>query len=125
MSYPMKGVLAALPAAHPSRGAQSGAASSRHAGSAPLRGAGKGPEQGMAAAERERIAQRLQETMRASGRDLEFRVDEASDRVVISVRDGRTGELIRQIPDDTALRIAQRVEARVEQMRSVLLEDRA
>jgi len=125
MSYPMKDVLAALPAAHPSRGAQSDAASSRHAGSAPLRGAGKGPEQGMAAAERERIAQRLQETMRASGRDLEFRVDEASDRVVISVRDGRTGELIRQIPDDTALRIAQRVEARVEQMRSVLLEDRA
>jgi uncharacterized FlaG/YvyC family protein len=61
---------------------------------------------------------------RASGRELEFRVDEASDRMVIVVRDQRTGELIRQIPDATALRISQRLESQVEAMRSILFEGR-
>jgi flagellar protein FlaG len=61
---------------------------------------------------------------RDSGRQLEFRVDEASDRMVIVVRDQNTGELIRQIPDATALRIAQRLESQVEAMRSVLFEGR-
>jgi flagellar protein FlaG len=34
-------------------------------------------------------------------------VDEGSGRVVVSVRDRSTGELIRQIPSEAALRIAQ------------------
>ena len=78
----------------------------------------------LAAEERARIAERLQEMARATGRALEFRVDEASDRMVICVRDQRTGELIRQIPDATALRISQRLESQVEAMRSVLFEGR-
>jgi uncharacterized FlaG/YvyC family protein len=44
--------------------------------------------------------------------------------MVIVVRDQSTGELIRQIPDATALRIAQRLESQVEAMRSVLFEGR-
>ena len=79
----------------------------------------------LAAEERSKIAERLQDLARASGRELEFRVDEASDRLVISVRDERTGELIRQIPDATALRIAQRLESQAEVLRNVLFEDRA
>jgi flagellar protein FlaG len=78
----------------------------------------------LAADERARIAERLQEMARDSGRQLEFRVDEASDRMVIVVRDQNTGELIRQSPDATALRIAQRLESQVEAMRSVLFEGR-
>jgi flagellar protein FlaG len=78
----------------------------------------------LAAEERARIAERLQEMARASGRELEFRIDEASDRMVIVVRDQSTGELIRQIPDATALRISQRLESQVEAMRSVLFEGR-
>lgn len=80
---------------------------------------------GLAVEERSKIAERLQSLARASGRALEFRVDEASDRVVISVRDERTGELIRQIPDETALRIAQRLEAKLDEVRSMLIEDKA
>jgi flagellar protein FlaG len=78
----------------------------------------------LAADERARIAERLQQIARESGRQLEFRVDEASDKMVIVVRDQSTGELIRQIPDATALRIAQRLESQVEAMRSVLFEGR-
>ena len=78
--------------------------------------------QELAAAERVRIAERLQAMARESARALEFRVDEASDKMVIVVRDQTTGELIRQIPDATALRIAQRLESQVEAMRSVLFE---
>jgi flagellar protein FlaG len=78
----------------------------------------------LASTERTRIAERLQEMARASGRELEFRVDEASDKMVIVVRDQRTGELIRQIPDATALRISQRLESQVEAMRSILFEGR-
>jgi flagellar protein FlaG len=76
------------------------------------------------ATERARIAERLQEMARASGRNLEFRVDEASEKMVIVVRDQSTGELIRQIPDATALRISQRLESQVESMRSILFEGR-
>lgn len=78
----------------------------------------------LASDERARIAERLQQMARESGRQLEFRVDEASDKMVIVVRDQSTGELIRQIPDATALRIAQRLESQVEAMRSVLFEGR-
>jgi flagellar protein FlaG len=78
----------------------------------------------MVATERSRIAERLQEIARASGRNLEFRVDEASEKMVIVVRDQSTGELIRQIPDATALRISQRLESQVESMRSILFEGR-
>lgn len=79
----------------------------------------------LATEERSKIAERLQELARAAGRELEFRVDEATDRLVISVRDQRTGELIRQIPDATALRISQRLESQAEALRNVLFEDRA
>lgn len=78
----------------------------------------------LAAEERRRIAERLQEIADASGRELEFRVDEESDRMIIVVRDQRTGELIRQIPDATALRISQRLASQVEAMRSILFEGR-
>ena len=78
----------------------------------------------MVATERARVAERLQEIAREAGRNLEFRVDEASEKMVIVVRDQSTGELIRQIPDATALRISQRLESQVEAMRSILFEGR-
>ena len=78
----------------------------------------------MVATERARVAERLQEMAREAGRNLEFRVDEASEKMVIVVRDKSTGELIRQIPDATALRISQRLESQVEAMRSILFEGR-
>lgn len=55
----------------------------------------------------EKAAARMEEYARSAGRSLQFRVDQDSGRVVVSVRDPDTGELIRQIPSESALRIAQ------------------
>ncbi len=46
----------------------------------------------------------MEKYVRSVGRSLQFRVDEDSGRVVVSVRDPSTGELIRQIPSEEALR---------------------
>lgn len=54
----------------------------------------------------EKAAARMEEYARSVGRSLQFRVDQDSGRVVVSVRDPSTGELIRQIPSESALRIA-------------------
>jgi flagellar protein FlaG len=58
----------------------------------------------------EAVAQRLETYMKSVARSLEFRVDAGSGRTVISVRDSDTGELIRQIPGEEVLRLAQMAE---------------
>jgi flagellar protein FlaG len=40
-------------------------------------------------------------------RDLEFKTDDASGKTVVTVIDRRTDEVVRQIPDDVALTMAQ------------------
>jgi flagellar protein FlaG len=55
----------------------------------------------------EKAAADMEAYARSVGRSLQFRVDQDSGRVVVSVRDPSTGELIRQIPSEAALRIAQ------------------
>jgi len=40
-------------------------------------------------------------------RDLEFQTDDSSGKTVITVVDRQTSEVVRQIPDDVALRLAQ------------------
>lgn len=44
-------------------------------------------------------------------RDLQFRVDKESERVVITVTDSATNEVIRQIPEEEALQYARRLSA--------------
>lgn len=44
--------------------------------------------------------------LRDAGRELSFSVDDATGIVVVSVRDPNSGELIRQMPSEEALRIA-------------------
>jgi uncharacterized FlaG/YvyC family protein len=61
----------------------------------------------------QRVATRLEEYLRSSGRNLELRVDDATGTTVISVRDASTGELIRQIPSEEALRLQERFEQTV------------
>ena len=43
-------------------------------------------------------------------RDLEFQMDDNSGKTVISVVDRNTNEVVRQIPDDVALRLAQELQ---------------
>jgi flagellar protein FlaG len=42
--------------------------------------------------------------------NLTFRVEEELDRVVVSVLDARSGDLLRQIPADVALRVARNLQ---------------
>jgi flagellar protein FlaG len=53
------------------------------------------------------VAKQIESYLKANGRDLQFSVDQATGRTVITVRDSSTGEVVRQIPDAEALRIAQ------------------
>jgi flagellar protein FlaG len=55
----------------------------------------------------EEVAQRIDSYLRSVGRSIEFSIDADSGRTVIMVRDKETGELIRQIPNEEALRLAE------------------
>lgn len=55
----------------------------------------------------EEVARRIDSYLRSVGRSIEFHVDGDSGRTVISVRDAETGDLIRQIPNEEVLRLAQ------------------
>jgi flagellar protein FlaG len=48
----------------------------------------------------------MNQAMRQSNRGLEFSVDEESERLVVKLTDGETGEVIRQIPSDETLAIS-------------------
>jgi flagellar protein FlaG len=51
------------------------------------------------------VAEHLGEYLRSSDRDLEFRIDSGTHTTVITVRNGQTGDVVRQIPNETALRL--------------------
>jgi len=48
--------------------------------------------------------------MRQNGRALEIGVDKTLDRPVYTVKNSQTGEVVRQIPDETLLRVAHHLE---------------
>lgn len=59
------------------------------------------------------VARKLNETNRRLDVSLRFDVDEDSGRIIISVTDKETNELIRQIPPEEVLEIAKRIHERV------------
>jgi len=60
----------------------------------------------------------LNERMQSTQKDLSFSVDKVSKRFVVSVKDQKTGEVLRTIPSDTVLRVAHSIEA----LKGVLFE---
>ena len=58
---------------------------------------------------REAVA-RLNDHMKKQGRNLSFDMDEKANRTVITVKNTHTGEVVRQIPDETMLRVAHSIE---------------
>ena len=69
----------------------------------------------------EEAVQQLNEQSRRNGRDLNFRVDDVVDRTVITVRSKHTGEVVRQIPSETVLKVAHSIE----DMKGLLLNETA
>lgn len=53
---------------------------------------------------------RVNEQLRQNGRALNFSIDKASNHTVITVKNSESGEVIRQIPDETLLRVAHTLE---------------
>ncbi len=51
-------------------------------------------------------AQQIESYLKSSGRELTFSIDEATGHTVVTVRDTASGEVIRQIPNEEALRLA-------------------
>ncbi|PIE24571.1 MAG: flagellar biosynthesis protein FlaG [Neptuniibacter caesariensis] len=63
--------------------------------------------QEMSAEKLEAAIDRLNEMMKSSQRSLSFSVDTSSEKVVVQVRDLSTDKVIRQIPNEEALRFAE------------------
>jgi flagellar protein FlaG len=62
------------------------------------------PPERVPVAHLEAITQQLQDYLRSSDRDVEFRVDVDTGTQVITVRDGATGDIVRQFPGEEVLR---------------------
>lgn len=63
----------------------------------------------------------IQDFMQSIQRDLNFAVDDSSGGIIVKVTDGASGEVIRQIPSEEALRLAESLE----HMRSLLFKTQA
>jgi flagellar protein FlaG len=57
-----------------------------------------------------KAVQKINDFVKVVRRDLEFSVDEATGRTVITVKDSETDEVIRQIPPEEVLSIAENLE---------------
>lgn len=58
----------------------------------------------------------IQETTQAMQRNLNFSIDDSTGRMVVKVTDSASGEVIRQMPTEEALRLAESLD----EMRSLL-----
>lgn len=54
-------------------------------------------------------AQEIQSFLQEQNRNLVFSVDEGSNRSVVTVKDSASGDVIRQIPSNEVLRLAERI----------------
>ncbi|WP_044870403.1 flagellar protein FlaG [Pseudomonas sp. LFM046] len=69
----------------------------------------------------EAAASSIQEFVQSIRRNLNFNVDDSSGRVVVQVTDSESGEVIRQIPSEDALKLAESLS----EMRSLLFKAEA
>lgn len=58
----------------------------------------------------ESVTKQIDSFLRSINRSLQFRLDDATGQMIVTLRDSETGEVIRQVPGEDALRIAQRIE---------------
>ena len=96
---------------------------SEMAGTANLQGKNAPQENASQQLEDKHIA-RLNDYVQSMHRRLEFSVDDTTNRTVVSVIDKDTQEVIRQIPSETALKLAQKLSS-IQDPAGLLFEDRA
>ena len=61
----------------------------------------------------ESVTRQIDSFLRSMNKSLQFRVDETTGQMIVSICDSETGEIIRQVPGEEALRIAQNIESRL------------
>ena len=64
----------------------------------------------------ESVTKQIDSFLRSIGRSINFRVDPGSGQMIVSVIDANTGEVIRQVPGEEALKMAQSIEASLSAM---------
>lgn len=64
----------------------------------------------------ESVTRQIDSFLRSMNKSLQFRLDESTGRMIVSICDSETGEVIRQVPGEEALRIAQSLESRLSGM---------
>jgi len=69
----------------------------------------------------ESVTRQIDSFLRSINKSLQFRVDQATGEMIVTIRDEETGEVIRQVPGEDALRIAQRIEDTL----SAMLDEKA
>ena len=69
----------------------------------------------------ESVTRQIDSFLRSINKSLQFHVDQATGEMIVTIRDDETGEVIRQVPGEDALRIAQRIEDKL----SALLDEKA
>lgn len=74
----------------------------------------------------DKVVSELKDFAQTMQRDLNFHVDDASGRVVIRVIDASTNKVVRQIPEEEVLSLAQRLEEMLDDMpKGILIESEA
>ena len=73
----------------------------------------------------DRAVSRLQEYVQVVRRNLEFSIDETTDRLVVKVVDAETEEVVRQIPSEEALALARRLQELRAEQQGLLLSTEA
>jgi len=66
------------------------------------------------------ISESLNSEMKMRSRDLQFSVDELTNRFLVTVLDQESGKVIKQIPSDAILKVAHNLEA----LKGILFDDR-
>jgi|SRR3982750_735340 flagellar protein FlaG len=69
----------------------------------------------------ESVTKQIDSFLRSFGRSINFRVDPGSGQMIVSVIDANTGEVIRQVPGEDALKLAQSIEDSL----SAMVDERA
>ena len=64
----------------------------------------------------ESVTRQIDSFLRSMNKSLQFRVDESSGRMIVSICDSETGKVIQQVPGEDTLRIAQSLESRLSGM---------
>ena len=81
-------------------------AAQRETPAQPQQSAGAPAEAPPAAGTLERIVKEIEESVGNNNTNLRFRVDEASGRIVVSVVDKETNQVVRHIPSEEVMKLA-------------------